>query len=145
MPDILQSKERKARKEHVCNYCNGRINKGEIYDWASLKNNGDLYEWKNHIDCGFIAQQLWQYIDPDDGLTEEDFQEGCREFCKEFCCPGCPKCNTEEYEDLECNDDLVYCLDKIVDKLRTHDFKKVKKDGDWMPVWRCYPKEAENI
>ena len=87
MPDILQEKERKARKPHVCDYCGKTIEKGEAYEWAKLKYDGTIYEWKNHKKCGFIASELWSYIDPDNGMTEEDFQEGCREFCHAFVCP----------------------------------------------------------
>jgi hypothetical protein len=142
MPEILQSKNRKARKTHICSYCNGVIEKDEEYRWAKAVHDGELYEWKNHIDCGFVASELWQFIDPDEGMTEEDFTEGCREFCNTFCCPECQKCNKDEFDDLECNDNLTYCLDKIVDKLKTHDLKKVKTNRDWMSKWTCVPKEV---
>lgn len=142
MSEIFSEKVRMARKEHICSYCNGTIQKGEKYDNAVLKHEGELYEWKNHIDCGFIASALWRYIDPDEGMTEEDFKEGCRDFCNTFCCPDCPRCSIAPYNDLECKDNLGFCLDKIAEKLRTHDLKRVQKDCDWMQVWKCIPKGA---
>jgi hypothetical protein len=55
MSDILKSQWRKARKRHVCSFCNQYIEPGERY--------------KN---------ELWGYVDPDDsGMTADDFQEAC--------------------------------------------------------------------
>ena len=110
MPEILDEKDRKARKEHSCNYCQEIIKKGETYEWASLKAD-ELYEWKNHKRCGFIARELWSFIDPSDGMTESDFQEGCAEFCHTFICKGCN----------DRDEDCYYCLDKIYDVLQKYE------------------------
>lgn len=107
MPEILDEKDRKARKEHSCDYCQEIIKKGETYEWASLKAD-ELYEWKNHKRCGFIARELWSFIDPNDGMTESDFQEGCAEFCDVFICKGCS----------DRDEDCYYCLDKIYEVLQ---------------------------
>ena len=120
MPDVLQEKERKARTEHICSYCGEAIKKGEIYDWAKLVYDGDLYEWKNHKKCGFIASQLWEFADPDEGMTEDDFMDACARFCRTFVCPDCPHADKETYDDLECNEDKSFCADKIYDFLQTH-------------------------
>lgn len=127
----LDGKERVARKQHYCSYCNGIIEKGESYEWAKLIYEGQLYEWKNHKKCGFIAHELWDYIEPDEGMTEEDFNEGCAEFCSTFICPGCEAATHDCY----------YCLDKIYDFLQTHDFRRVKSENGWTNAWKCYPKE----
>ena len=141
MPDILEEKNRIARKEHKCSYCNETIEKGTKYEFAKLIYEGRLYEWKNHIGCGMIASKLWNFIDPDDGMTEDDFHEGCREFCNIFICPGCDKYNKESDE---CIEDKTYCIDKITEILKTHDFKRVKKDGDWMVKWVLELKENKS-
>jgi len=135
MPDILERKDKVARKNHTCSYCNGTIEKGTSYEYAKLKDGGELYEWKNHKECGFIAQQLWSYIDPDEGMTEEDFQEGCMEFCKAFICLDCNK-KTE---------DCYYCLDKIFAFLQNYDFKRIKEKNGWMYTWECVPKENQDL
>ena len=107
MPEILDEKDRKARKEHSCDYCQEPIKKGETYEWASLKDD-ELYEWKNHKRCGSIARELWNFIDPDNGMTESDFQEGCAEFCNIFVCHSC----------TDGDEDCYYCLDKIYEVLQ---------------------------
>lgn len=131
MPDIIEQKERTARKEHQCDYCNEVIQKGEKYEWAKLTNGENLYEWKNHLRCGFISRELWSFIDPDEGMTENDFNEGCAEFCRTFICPSCK----------ESNEDCYYCLDKIYDFLQTHELK-MARDKWYGWVWRCFPKGA---
>lgn len=131
MPDILDRKERIARKEHSCSYCNEKIAIGEKYEWAKLKSGSELYEWKNHIKCGVIAQELWSYIDPYNGMTEYDFQQGCADFCGEFICPYCK----------EKNEDCYYCLDKIYNLLQTHDFSLTAVPDGYL-CWRCVPKGA---
>ena len=84
MPDILQERNRKARKVHMCNFCGEPIEKGEEYQWTKLCSSGELYEWKNHVQCGFISTELWDYADPWDGMTDDDFASTCKEFCQSF-------------------------------------------------------------
>lgn len=138
MCEILSESKRKARKPHTCNYCGEVIPKGEIYNHAKLKAD-DLYEWKSHERCSFIASELWNYIDPDEGMTESDFQEGCQEFCKAFICPDCTNADIEADD---CNLDKIYCADKIYEYLQTHDFKRAKDKRGWLGVWKCVPKEG---
>lgn len=75
MPKQLKSSKPIAIKSHKCNFCGEYILKGERYERYTLLWD-DLYEWKNHIDCGWIASKLNMFDDADDeGLTAEEFQE----------------------------------------------------------------------
>jgi len=132
MPDILDQKNRKARKQHVCSYCVGIIEKGEIYDWCKLKYENTIYEWKAHKDCMFVAGELWQYIDPYDGMDEDQFCGGCQDFCSVFICPGC-----EEYDMGECKRDNPYCFDKIVEILKKYELK-MKKTSTYQWEFRLH-------
>jgi hypothetical protein len=132
MPEILENKKRIAKKQHKCSYCGEAIEKGYTYDYQKLVHDGYLYEWKNHIECGVIASELWNYVDPNEGMTEEDFKEGCRDFCDTFICPSCNKYD-DEYGG--CKDGKRYCIDKISETLKTNSFKRVKKDRDWTEKW----------
>lgn len=139
MPEILIDTKRKSRKSHICDYCGDVIQKGETYDYAKLKSeySEGIYEWKSHEKCSFIASQLWSYIDPDDGMTQEDFEEGCRDFCRVFLCPQCPDADNEVEE---CKLDKQYCIDKIYGHLQTHDLKCIKDKHGWTYTWKCVPR-----
>lgn len=116
MTECLRREERTARKYHTCNYCGGYIKKGEKYNYGKYKD--DLFfEWKTHKRCDFIAAELWDLVDPDLGMTDDDFIEACGEFCHIFVCPDCPQFD-KEYK--ECNEDHSFCLDRIYALLQTH-------------------------
>lgn len=132
MPELISSKERVARKDHVCSYCGGTIHRGETYYWDKLKCDGLLYDWKSHKKCSSIASRLWDYIDPDDGMTADDFHYGCSEFSRAFICPDCPDAD----DDLECKKDECYCVDKIYDFLQTHELYRDRREG-WWEIWKC--------
>ena len=81
MIEILSNKKVKARKEHTCNYCGGKINKGEIYEISSLKYEGTIYPWKNHLKCDKLTSDLTMFDDLyGEGLDEETFNEIVQEF-----------------------------------------------------------------
>lgn len=142
MMETLDRKDRKARKEHRCDYCSEIISKGEVYDWSKHVFDGELYEWKCHKKCSFIARELWEYINPDEGMTEDDFYYGCQEFCRAFVCPDCP---CYDRADRECKEDKAFCTEKIYQFLRTHEFFEAGRDG-WVTIWKCKIKrEGERI
>lgn len=124
MAHLISEKDRKARKPHRCDYCGAIIEKGEIYNRSFNIEGGVVYDWKSHKECQFIARELWDYIDPYDGMTEDDFQEGCRDFCLEFICPDCPEYDTECGE---CSQDNSYCVHKVYEKLQTHELKRERR------------------
>jgi hypothetical protein len=132
---------RKARKEHNCSYCNGKIQIGETYDFSKNISDGELYEWKSHKQCTAIAIEFWEWIDPDDGMSSDDFSEGCRDFCSTFICPKCQ--NSEE--DGECKINEYFCVDKIFEILKTHDFVHIKKENGYTRTWELVEKTAVTI
>ena len=134
MPETLQEKNRTARKEHICSYCGGTIEKGEVYEWAKLTQDGTIYEWKNHKKCGYIASQLWEYADPDEGMTGDDFTDACASFCQSFICPDCPR-RDREYDEIECLDDMTFCIDRIFDFLQTNELYREHRTS-WYEVWK---------
>lgn len=129
--ETLDRRERKARKEHRCDWCCEKILKGEVYDWSKHIYDGYLYEWKTHKKCSYISSELWTYIDPDEGMTGEDFYEGCRNFCETFICPDCHHFDKNDYY---CDKDERFCVDKIYDFLQTHELYR-KKTDTLFEVW----------
>lgn len=117
MVETIKEEYRTARKSHICDYCLGEIKKGQVYNYAVNKLDGDVYTWKAHKECMHIATELWNYLDPLEGMTQEDFDEGCFNFCRTFVCPDCDRfCN----DCGECLDDKRYCIDKIYDILQKY-------------------------
>ena len=134
MPDLLASKDRVARKAHICSYCGDTIQKGETYEWAKLAFDGELYEWKNHKKCGFIAQEIWSFVDPDNGMTDDDFIQGVVDVCRAFICPMC--------SDPAKEDDSCYvCLDKVYEFLKENELVRCR-DG-FLNRWKAVPRRKE--
>ena len=79
MIECLSRVKRVARKPHTCDFCGGIIAKAEQYDYGKYKDDM-FYEWKTHLKCSFISSELWDIVDPDYGMSEEDFHEACREI-----------------------------------------------------------------
>lgn len=69
--DTLSQSRPKARKDHTCNYCNGKIKAGEIYENSTHVYDGEIYTWKNHLDCHKLAVELDMFEDY--CLTGDDF------------------------------------------------------------------------
>ncbi|MBR0576774.1 hypothetical protein KCG48_10560 [Proteiniclasticum sp. BAD-10] len=84
---VSQVKVKKSRKEHICNYCRGKIRKGDPYRKSFLTNDGETYEWKEHESCHEVAKELfWSgfFEDEGDGMSAEDFGECVKELYEEF-------------------------------------------------------------
>lgn len=78
MNTILQ-KERVCRKMTHCNFCDGVIHVGEKYDFRTIVNDGNIYNWKSHLHCLDIASKLDMFDDDPDGITSESFQESIKD------------------------------------------------------------------
>lgn len=137
MPTILKSCERTARKRHVCSYCGAYIEPGEKYDYDTLIYDGAIYDWKSHKECSFISAEIWNYADPDYGMTGEDFCYAAQGICRFFVCP---KCEEWDKETEECTADCSYCLDKLYETLQKNELHYVREKGKW-PYWKLRPRK----
>lgn len=128
MYTLFEQKEVVARKPHGCDWCCGLIEKGEKYEWSKYIFDGDFNEWHSHLSCSRIASAIWDYVDPgwDEGMSQDEYMEGCQDICQHFICPGCPEWD-KEYQ--ECNKDESYCLDKLDNLFRTHDLYLTRREG----------------
>lgn len=79
----IRKKTPKARKNHLCNFCELVISKGTVYDNQTNIFDGQIYTWKTHLECTKLADELKMYDYVDEGLSGEDFQEYIKEeFCR---------------------------------------------------------------
>ena len=71
-----------ARKEHICNFCGGKINKGQKYYRQTNIYDGCIFEWIEHEECGRVASELDMYgkCDYDEGLTSDRFGDILDEY-----------------------------------------------------------------
>ena len=129
---------RKARKPHKCDWCGQVIEKGEQYEYQKFVYDGQMYDWKAHLACSRVASAIWDYVDPDEGMTDDEFADGCREVCQRFICPDCQKWD-KEYE--ECEDDESYCIDKMDEFFQTHElYEDMSMRTYRYKMWKCREK-----
>ena len=138
MYQSLEHRDRIARKRHTCDWCGNAIKKGEEYHWEKFIYDGDFYEWRSHLSCSRIVSEIWDYVEPDEGMDSDEFTDACGDICKEFICPDCPSWNKD---DKDCEKDISYCIDRMDEFFRTHELYAERK-GCWK-IWRCREKQAE--
>lgn len=72
METISSPKEVRAKKEHVCNWCGGKIQPGEMYNTATYKYDS-IYTWKSHTKCIELVTAL--EMEGDEGVSSDDFYD----------------------------------------------------------------------
>ena len=132
----IKQKDVVARKQHTCDWCNGTIEKGETYHYQAFKFDGEFCEWHSHLACSRVASAIWDYVDPDDGMDENQFDEGCADVCQEFICHDCEH-YSKEFE--ECEKDEPYCIDRMDEFFKTHELYAVREG--YYRAWKCREKE----
>ena len=71
-----------ARKEHICDLCGGKINKGQKYYRQTNLSDGCFYEWVEHEECHQVSAELDMdsVCDIDDGLSSDDFGAAINDY-----------------------------------------------------------------
>lgn len=82
MPDVINETIRKAKKEHICDYCGLKISIGEQYEEQTNVYDGRLYHWRSHVSCSKLTRLLKMFDDCwyDEGLTAENFRESVKGY-----------------------------------------------------------------
>lgn len=76
----ISSKIVKARKEHTCDLCCNKIDKGKKYRNQFNIESGETYTFKMHTHCENIAMELKMWDECyGGGLNDENFQETIKE------------------------------------------------------------------
>lgn len=95
--ETISQTNQKARKEHLCDWCNEKIKVGEKYRRSFCKED-EVYVWKNHIHCEKIAQELNMF---DNGpVSESDFADSIKQEYQ--------KIMSEKYNEIYESKDFEY-------------------------------------
>ena len=87
---------------------------GEQYGYDTYKFDGDVYDWKTHMECDAVSTFLWDYVDPWEGMTSDDFLDACADVCRTFVCPDCEHFDSEHADDGDyCQKNEPYCIHKL--------------------------------
>ena len=127
--ETIRSNNYKARKEHRCNYCGHVIPKGDTYHRSTHVFDGRLYDWKCHLKCNDLSSEIWNFVDPDEGMTFEDFHDGLKEIADTFICPKCPNWDKEKDDCRKCLS--MECIDHIHKFFQTHSLVQRGLFRDW--------------
>lgn len=73
--EILRQSKPKSKKEHTCDFCIEKIEKGKVYNSDTISHGDEFYTWKTHLKCAIIANKLTMYEDSQDGVTSDEFQD----------------------------------------------------------------------
>lgn len=129
MSEEIRTEWRTARKRHCCDLCEAWIEPGARYYAYTGKYDGEIFTFKAHDKCWIIAQEIWDYVDPDEGITHDEFLEGCCDICRTFICKDC-----EKYEEDDC--ELSYCPDKLFALFQEKELYRDRRDETGASYWK---------
>ena len=149
---IIAEKYYTARKKHRCDFCYETIEPGTEYH-DQFNKYGGVYHWKSCLRCHFLFKQLYDYIDPYDGMLDAtSFAEGLSDFGRQFVCDQCehykdigdPQDPPNKYRECDLDNCVEYeCINKIVECLKYNELSYIRSDckrtGQWELVLRESP------
>lgn len=145
MPELLRSETRTARKLHRCSLCCEEIKPGEQYGYDTYKFDGDVYDWKTHMECDAVSTFLWDYVDPWEGMTSDDFLDACADVCRTFVCPHCEHFDSEHADDGDyCQKNEPYCIHKLYELSKKYYLSAQRDTQNGWLKWRLVPIKEEN-
>lgn len=138
--NTIRQKHVKARKPHHCDLCGCVIQKGEVYEHQVNVSGGDVYDFKAHLHCQDLSSAIWNYVDPDEGMTDAYFQDAVQSLADTFYCRfHCDKWNKEKQE-CECRFSTDTCVKAFAKFMETRELFLVKDPNVGM-CWRLCEKE----
>lgn len=77
MNTTIKTNKVKARKDHKCGYCNGRIEKGDVHN-TDICAGDTIFTFRSHIHCSNLVSEMIDWNDFQDGLNSDSFMEEIR-------------------------------------------------------------------
>ena len=106
-----------ARKEHICELCGCKINKGQKYYRQTNVYDGCIYDWIEHEECREIASELDMFGECDDeGLSSEGFEEILDEYIHREHYDDITDDIAEDWQGLTRYEEVCKILDELKEK-----------------------------
>lgn len=99
-----------ARKVHICDLCNGKIQAGEKYTRFSGKNDGEVFDIKHHLLCAEIIRQYCEFV----GDNEYDV-DSVHEWVEETVCSECEHYDGNSDSRTPCKKSM-FCCPKAIER-----------------------------
>ena len=131
-----------ARKPHVCDYCGCEIHKGERHEVQTNVRDGRLYRWRAHLHCQTLCSEIWDYVDPDEGMTGDEFCDAVRQLMSTFYCPF--HCDEYDRDTQDCDRDFDadVCVKRFAKFMESRTLTLVH-EPDCGLCWRMTATESE--
>ena len=139
--NTIRSKHVKARKNHVCDLCGCVIQKGETYEHQVNMQDGRVYDFRAHLHCQELSSAIWNYVDPDEGMTLDYFQDAVQTLAYTFFCPfHCDKWDKElgYCDDFDCDS----CIKRFANFMETRELQLIREPNRGM-CWRIVEKGGD--
>ena len=107
-----------ARKEHICELCGCKINKGQKYYRQTNIYDGCIYDWIEHEECHQIASELDMYdeCDYDEGLSSDYFKEILDDYIHQYHYNDFTDDTAEDWQSLTRYEEVCKILEEIKEK-----------------------------
>lgn len=81
MITVLRNSQPVARQDYVCEFCGCKIKKGDKYNKQTNVFDGEIYDFKTHVECSEVSIKLDMYNDlSDEGLSMDTFKENISNY-----------------------------------------------------------------
>ena len=139
--EVIERRNVRARKDHRCDLCGCVIAKGELHEWQKNKCNGELYVFRVHLHCQELSGKIWDYVDPDEGMCDDEFYDALLALASIFYCPF----HCDEYEEDMCDCDRGFdadvCVRRFAKFMESRELRLLK-DFDGVTRWRMVKVEG---
>lgn len=107
-----------ARKEHICELCGGKINKGQKYHLQTNIYDGCIYEWVEHEECHQVSSELDMYgvCDIDNNLSSDDFGAVVYDYIHQYHYNDFTDDISDDWKGLTRYEEVCKILDELKEK-----------------------------
>ena len=128
MLEFVTYRQPVARKEYVCDLCNGKIMVGEKHVYQAGKFDGEFFSVRLHRACNAVIDEYCR----DTGYGEYD-EDAIEDWWRAYKCDGCKHYYQESCDCRECNNPAIN-TGKLQDKSCRSYYKGKRRQGETCDV-----------